>query len=477
MRRKWLALALSLTMVIGCVTGCGGDDKTSSNNTSNNNSSNDNQSTTTQQTETLEDGGGKVLNIYVWNTEFSERFEKYYPDYDKSSKSIGDVKVNFIQNKNEGNNYQDKLDEALKKQDSAAADDKVDMFLCEMDYVNKYTNTDFAVDVKSLGLTDEDLSQMYDYTKQAASDASGVLRGVSWQGCPGGFVYRRTYAKEIFGTDDPEKIQEEVADWDKFTAAAEKVKEKSKGKITMLSGFDDALRVYSNNVSQKWVSDDKKLQMDPAIETWIDQTKEYTDKGYNQKTSLWAKDWGAGMGKDGNVFGYFMPAWGINFSMAENSGAKKNEDGSFTPGGSYGDWAVVTGPQSFNWGGSFLCGAKGTDNAALVKDIMLKLCCDQEIMYNISKDTLDFVNNKAANDKLEADGVTGDFVGGQSLVSVLKDAADKIDCSNVSPYDQGCMEKLMTAMKDYYNGKVSKEDAIAKWKELTLKQYPALSAD
>lgn len=476
MRRKWLALALSLTMVIGCVTGCGGDDNKSSNNASNNSSS-DNQQQTTEQAETLEDGGGKVLNIYVWNTEFSERFEKYYPDYDKSSKSIGDVKVNFIQNKNEGNNYQDKLDEALKKQDSAEADDKVDMFLCEMDYVNKYTNTDFAVDVKSLGLTDEDMSQMYGYTKQAASDASGVLRGVSWQGCPGGFVYRRTYAKEIFGTDDPEKIQEEVADWDKFTAAAEKVKEKSKGKITMLSGFDDALRVYSNNVSKKWVSDDKKLQMDPAIETWIDQTKEYTDKGYNQKTSLWAKDWGAGMGKDGNVFGYFMPAWGINFSMAENSGAKKNEDGSFTPGGSYGDWAVVTGPQSFNWGGSFLCGAKGTDNAALVKDIMLKLCCDQEIMYNISKDTLDFVNNKAANDKLEADGVTGDFVGGQSLVSVLKDAADKIDCSNVSPYDQGCMENLMKAMKDYYNGKASKDDAIAKWKELTLKQYPALSAD
>lgn len=476
MRRKWLALALSLTMVIGCVTGCGGGDNSSSSNNSGNKGNSD-SSSTTKQVETLEDGGGKVLNIYVWNTEFSERFEKYYPDYDKSSKSIGDVKVNFIQNKNEGGVYQDKLDEALQKQDSAAADDKVDMFLCEMDYVNKYTNTDFAVDVKALGLTDDDMSQMYEYTKQAASDASGVLRAVSWQGCPGGFVYRRSYAKDIFGTDDPEKIQELVSDWDKFTEAAATVKEKSDGKITMLSGFDDALRVYSNNVSQKWVSDDKKLQMDSAIETWIDQTKEYTDNGYNQKTSLWAKDWGAGMGKDGNVFGYFMPAWGINFSMAENSGAKKNEDGSFTPGGSYGDWAVVTGPQSFNWGGSFLCGAKGTDNAALVKDIMLKLCCDQDIMYNISKDTLDFVNNKAANDKLEADGVTGDFVGGQSLVSVLKEAADKIDCSNVSPYDQGCMENLMTAMKDYYNGKATKDEAIAKWKELTVKQYPALKAE
>ena len=27
MRKKWLALALSLTMVAGCLTGCGGSDK------------------------------------------------------------------------------------------------------------------------------------------------------------------------------------------------------------------------------------------------------------------------------------------------------------------------------------------------------------------------------------------------------------------------------------------------------------------
>ena len=245
----------------------------------------------------------------------------------------------------------------------------------------------------------------------------------------------------------------------------------------MLSGFDDALRVFSNNVSQKFVSDDKTLQLDSSIENWIDKTKEYTDNGYNKKTSLWAKDWTAGMGKDGNVFGYFMPAWGINFSMAEGSGAKENGDGTFEAGGSYGDWAVCTGPQSFNWGGSFICGAAGTDNAALVKDIMQKLCCNQDIMYNISKDTQDFVNNKAANEKLKEKGVTSDFLGGQSLVETLSAAADKIDCSNVSPYDQGCIENLMTAMKDYYNGKCSKDEAIANWKKLVTKQYPALKAE
>jgi hypothetical protein len=213
-------------MVVGCMTGCGSSDSTTTSDTTG--SSED----TTAQVEQLEDGGGKVLNIYVWNTEFQERFEKYYPDY-KDGK-IGDVEVNFIQNANEGSNYQDKLDEALKKQDSASADDKVDIFLCEMDYVNKYTNTEYAVDVKSLGLTDDDLAQMYDYTKQAATDSDGTLRAVSWQGCPGGFVYRRSYAKDIFGTDDPDTIQEQLSDWDKFTEAAATVKEKSDGKITML---------------------------------------------------------------------------------------------------------------------------------------------------------------------------------------------------------------------------------------------------
>lgn len=468
MRKKWLAVALAMTMVVGMMTGCGGND-------AGNNTTDEGNKTPETKVETLADGGGKVLNIWVWNTEFKDRFEKYYPGYDKKTQTIGDVKVNFIQNTNEGGVYQNKLDAALKDQANAAADDKIDIFLCEMDYVNKYTGTDMAVDIKSLGITDDDMAQMYQYTKQAATDASGTLRAVSWQGCPGGFVYRRSYAKDIFGTDDPEKIQEQVSDWDKFEAAAATIKEKTNGKITMLSGYDDALRVFSNNVDSKFVSDDKKLQIDPSVEKWIDKTKEWTDKGYNKGTSLWKDDWTAGMGKDGNVFAYFMPAWGINFSMGDGSGSKKDKDGNFTGGGSYGDWALCAGPQAFNWGGSFICGATGTDNANLVADVMKKLCCDKDIMYNISKDTQDFVNNKEANAKLEADNVTSPFLGGQSLVKALSAAADQIDCSNVSPYDQMCLENLMSSMKDYYSGKKTKEEAIESWKDATIKNYPALS--
>ena len=40
-------------------------------------------------------------------------------------------------NANENNNYQNKLDEALLSQDSAADDDKIDIFLIEADYALK----------------------------------------------------------------------------------------------------------------------------------------------------------------------------------------------------------------------------------------------------------------------------------------------------------------------------------------------------
>lgn len=38
------------------------------------------------------------------------------------------------------------------------------------------------------------------------------------QATPGLFAYRRSIAKDVLGTDDPEQVQAAVADWDKFNA-------------------------------------------------------------------------------------------------------------------------------------------------------------------------------------------------------------------------------------------------------------------
>ena len=57
----------------------------------------------------------------------------------------------------------------------------------------------------------------------------------------------------------------------------------------MLSGYDDAYRVFSDNVGTACVKGNK-IVIDPQIKRWIAQTKTYTDKGYNNKANLWSNE-------------------------------------------------------------------------------------------------------------------------------------------------------------------------------------------
>ena len=156
---------------------------------------------------------GKVLNIWCWNDEFQGRFNNYYPEVasiaeDKSTTTLKDgTVVKWTINANENNNYQNKLDEALLNQDSAADDDKIDIFLIEADYALKYVDSDYVLDVKKdIGLTDSDLAGQYQYTKDIVS-VDGSQRGTTWQATPGLFAYRRSIAKDVLGTDDPAEVQ------------------------------------------------------------------------------------------------------------------------------------------------------------------------------------------------------------------------------------------------------------------------------
>ncbi len=413
---------------------------------------------------------GKVINIYVWNNEFKDRYEDYY-----SSKLPAGYTVNFVTTPSENNAYQNALDEALLNQNDAKADDKVDMFLVEADYILKYVNSDYTLDLKEIGITDEDMSKQYDYTKVIAQDTNGAQKGISWQGCPGLYIYRRSIAKDVLGTDDPAEVQKAINDWDTFDKTAAQMKEKG---YYMVSGYDDTYRTFSNNVSAPWV-DGKKVVIDTKLEQWIDQTKDYTDKGYNQKTILWAAEWASGQGSEGKVFGYFMPAWGVDFVLAKNSLAKAEADGGKQElgNGVYGDWAATVGPESYNWGGTWLCAANGTDNADIIADIMKTICSDDATMKKIVEEKNDFVNNKSVMEELAKSDYKSAFLGGQNPLQMYSDAAAKIDMSKLSPYDQGLNESLQTAMHDYFDGTVDKDTAFKNFYTSIKEKYPDLEIE
>ncbi|NLJ89830.1 MAG: carbohydrate ABC transporter substrate-binding protein [Clostridiales bacterium] len=475
MKRNLLLLLLVTVLTGALLIGCGSDTSETDGDSKETKDTVETQDTgketdDAKETEDVADSEeGKVLRIYCWNEEFQSRFNDYY-----SHKLPDGIEVEWVITPNEGNAYQDKLDQDLLNQDKAAADEKIDIFLVEADYALKYVNTDYTLDViKDIGLTEDDISQMYGYTKEIVTDSNGVLKGVTWQATPGLFAYRRSIAKDVLGTDDPVKVQEYLADWDKFDEVAEKANAKG---YKMLSGYDDSYRVFSNNVSGPWV-DGTKIVIDDNLMRWVDQTKEYTDKGYNNKTSLWAPEWSADQGPSGKVFGFFYSTWGINFTLLENSLETPLKEGGVAEVGNgiYGDYAVCQGPESYYWGGTWICAAAGTDNIETIRDVMKTLTCDKDVMKKITLDTEDYTNNMAAMNEIAESDYASEFLGGQNHIALFAEAAPLIDMSNISIYDQGLNEEFQKAFKDYFDGNVDKDTALENFYTGAVEKYPELT--
>ena len=141
-----------------------------------------------------------------------------------------------------------------------------------------------------------------------------------------------------------------------------------------------------------------------------------------------------------------------------------------------GGWAATEGPQGFNWGGTWICAAAGTDNAAEIADIMRQLTCNVDIMTDIVKDDNDFVNNKPAMEAMAQDETYGDAVlGGQNALPMFCAGADKIVMDQITIYDQGCNEEFQKAMKGYFEGTTDKESAINAFYKAVVEKYPDLT--
>ncbi len=453
MKKRTVSILLATAMAAGSLTGCGGSNSGSA-----------------------ASGGeeGKVINIYSWNNEFKERVEAVYSEVAETSKdgtvtTLKDgTEIHWIVNPNQDGVYQQKLDEALLKQAEASADEKVDIFLSETDYVNKYTDADadVAMPLKNLGIDPEtDLADQYAFTKVTASDVNGVQRGSTWQCCPGLLVYRRDIAKDVFGTDDPETVGEKVKDWDTMKVTAGELK--AKGYFTFAS-YADTFRLYGNSIAEPWVKPGENIIcVDQQIMNWVNDSKEWLDAGYLDKTvkGQWNADWNQAMGSSSKVFAFLFPAWGIDFTL------KPNWDGEM------GMWGVTNPPQEYNWGGSYVHACVGTDNPQHVKEIILAVTANKENLLKISKDFSDFTNTQTSMQQAAKDdeNFSSEFLGGQNAFKYFAPVAENIVMAPLSPYDQGCVELIQNNFSDYLQGQVDFDKAKANFETAILERYPEIT--
>lgn len=463
--KRFIAFFLSCTFLVSMtLTGCGKASDSSNGGTTTQSSGQSSNESSNQggAQEVTDDPNVKTINVWSFTDEVPkmlEKFKELNPDFPYEFKTT-------IIATTEGA-YQPALDQAL----AGGGADAPDIFCAESAFVLKYTQGDasqFAAAYKDLGIDVEARlieADIAPYTVEIGTNPAGDLVGLGYQATGGAFIYRRSIAKDVWGTDDPAVIKDKIGpNWDKFFSAAEDLKGKGYG---IVSSAGDIWQAVQNSSEKGWIIDGK-LNIDPKREAFLDFSKQLLDNDYHNDTRAWQDAWFADMKDAGakKVFGFLGPAWLINYVIAGNSGGTK-------PGeGTYGDWAVCEPPVGFFWGGTWVLGNKDTKVPSAVGKVLEWITLDSSetgLQYFWANGTLngpggtkDTVASGTVMKK--SDGVL-DFLGGQNMFDVFVPAGAFASGKNLTQYDETINTYWQDQAREYSAGNKSREEAIATFKQ------------
>ncbi|MGN0618416.1 MAG: extracellular solute-binding protein [Ruminiclostridium sp.] len=384
--------------------------------------------------------------IFCWNDEF----ETYFGDIvNEICSKHGKEAEYFYLN---GGEYNENLLDTFKGNSRYyynAPDNAPDLVLMEADYIRDYFP--YITDVSQLGISENDTAQMYEYTKQIATDEKGALKALSWTACSGVFAYRRSIAKELFGDDSPETVREAVKDWESYEKTAKKAAEKG---YYITASTAETLRPFTDNKSAPWIQNES-LTLDRGLVDWAEMSRRLVSSGACPDYTMWDYEWMNEHTLSGRTLGVFFPSWGVNYCL----GTTESFAGYYAEDGDYG---VCQPPQYYFWGGTWLGVPEDSKNKEISAEIMRAVTCDTETLVNHGAQQLESVNNRAAMRKLAADSsLESPLLCGQNPFGVYSECAEKINCPNRGAYDMDIEDKFQYAMAEYVSGRENLESALA----------------
>ncbi|MCL2054014.1 MAG: carbohydrate ABC transporter substrate-binding protein [Oscillospiraceae bacterium] len=407
-------------------------------------------------------GGGAAassttINVWSFTDEIPNAFARYKelnPDFP--------YEINATVVSDQDGAYESALENALMGGGSAAPD----IYTAEQAFVLKYTQggfSQYASTYKDLGIEDLEGRISSAQLAQYAIDAgtrNGEVVGLRFQETGGTYIYRRSIANDIWGTDDPAVIAEKIGPgWDRFMEAAAELRA---GGYSIVSGDEDVWQVARDGATQPWIVDNK-LVIDPERLAFMDLAKQLHDNGYMNGSLAWNDPWYADMGGVGlrPVFGFLGPAWLINYVMINNVGD------------TFGDWAVTTSPVPFTWGGTWVMGNKDVSDAKKdgVRELIEWITLDTSetgFQQYFANGTLfdepgakDTVASKVVMER--SDGSL-DMLGGQNMFDYFIPAAANAHSAHWTEFDRAINNWFNDQTRQYYNGNKSKEQAIEDFK-------------
>ncbi len=380
---------------------------------------------------------------------------------------------------------------------AAGTADSPDVVALEAAFVKEWVESDLLADLNELVPLTKTL-QTYPAVVEVGT-YEGVTKGFSYQATPGAFFYRRSIAKECLGTDDPAEVQAMVADMDKFTDAAAKIKECGTGDYFTVGTGGEMFLPFLSNRSEPWIVDGK-LVIDPKIVEYVRFAKMMRDNGYESGATQWTEGWFAGMNdtlKDANgtpkkVFSYFLPTWGLPYVLSPNSTPKDSTVGTG------GDWAMINGPLSYQWGGTWVGVLDGSPNSELAKEFVKFVALDEENLTNWATGVYtneylkaidpttpddqaqaagDFVSSQVVVEKITSsfdDSTLATFLGGQNSYGAFAQAAPSVNGALLTGSDDAIQRALNDPLAAYLSGTMTEAEMWAAWLDAVRNEFPDL---
>ena len=461
--KKLIASALCVSMVATMLVGCGSSTPATTDAPAADTSS-DATADAPATDAPAAAAGDVVVNLWAFTDEIPGMVDKYI----ERNPDCGFTVNTTIIATTDGA-YQPALDQAL----AGGGADQPDIYAAEAAFILKYSQGDayqFAMPYEDLGIDVAAATKAADiaqYTVDIGTNPDGKLVALGYQATGGAFIYRRSIATDVFGTDDPKAIAEKIGagsgNWDAFWDAAAELKAKGYG---IVSGDGDIWHAVENSASTGWITDDK-LTIAPEREAFMDISKKLMDNKYHNDTQDWTDAWFADMKGEGpqGIFGFFGPAWLINYTLAPNCGGEAVGEGT------YGDWACCAPPVGFFWGGTWVLANKNTEKIDAVKQIIEWItldCTEDGLQYAWANGTL---NGEGGTKDCVASGTVMaisngelDFLGGQNMFDTFVPANQYANGKNLTQYDETINSYWREQVREYTAGNKTKEEAIEAFK-------------
>jgi len=383
--------------------------------------------------EDMPDVEGEPIYIYSFDGELGEKlqlFYEIYPEYESrvqfvnlemgaASKEYQDTVKELMKEGTEKKNAKEELEEEPPKYPSIVANDSI------MGYA--FIQNDYSVSMDALGITEEDMQDMYPYTLSAASFL-GEVKGLAYHVSPGAFMYRADIAESVLGESSPEEIQKMLGSWSDFLNVAKKMKEAG---YKMLSGSDEITYAMLQNRQVPWVVNEE-LKIDFNVKKCLELSKQLQEDEYTGDTRITSSEREESFESD--VFGWFVYP-GLVYGMDG-----KTDSDSFR---------LCKGPNAFQWGGTYLTVSPECPDKDLAALVLKTLCCDEKVLTRMAEE--DFVNNRAIMEMAAKQAEGLELLGGQKPLEIWSSVENEIDETVVTPYD-GRFDSWIQELSVSFNG-------------------------